>query len=419
MSSHIQTDNPRSRGWEHTLFQAADKISLSPALYDTINKRYNTLQGILRASDDPILKNVHVFHQGSIRLRTAINPHGRSGELGTVDADAVVWLENAGNASAEEVLHAIERRFKDGVRVEAPVTPLRRGIRIIYADENPGFHIDITPARNTTFNSSTLGHGRLVVPDRDLKEWKASAPIDYCTWLERVAAMSLPISERMVLSEEALVYDDVSQEEMPSYAAYADGNVLRAAIKLLKRNRDIWADENPDLCKFRPISALITTLAGRSYEDIAQDRSFHFRRPLDALLAVVRTMPDFIGGSPGNWKVNNPADGEENFAEKWNRSDGQKYHDAFFSWHEHALRSFQIGLHEQVSMEHYHEEVSRAFGVERSFLDDVTGRMPNNWDLPGRADGITRSSLALSALSGRSVAGNGKQSDLDPVDRLG
>ncbi len=419
MSSLIQTDNPRSRSWELTLFQAADKISLSPALYDTINKRYNTLQEILRASDDPILKNVHVFHQGSIRLRTAIKPHGRSGELGTVDADAVVWLENAGNASAEEVLRAIERRFKEGVRVDAPVEPLRRGIRIVYADENPGFHIDVTPARNTAFNPNTLGHGRLVVPDRDLKDWKASAPIDYCTWLEKVAEMSLPISERVVLSEEALVYDEVSQEEMPSYASYVDGNVLRAAIKLLKRNRDTWADENPDQCDYRPISALITTLAGLSYEHIAQDRSFHFRRPLDALLAVVRTMPDFIDGSPGRWEVLNPADREENFAEKWNRPDGQKYRDAFLGWHKHALGSFQIGLNEQVSMEHYQEEVSRAFGVEKSFLDDVTGGMPKNWDLPGRADGTTRSSLALSALSGPSVAGHRKQSDLDPVDRLG
>ena len=104
MSLLAETENPRSRGWERTLFQAAQKISLSPSLYDTINQRYNTLQEILRASDDPILKSVHVFHQGSIRLRTAIKPHGRSGELGTVDADAVVWLENAGNASSEDVL---------------------------------------------------------------------------------------------------------------------------------------------------------------------------------------------------------------------------------------------------------------------------------------------------------------------------
>lgn len=419
MNLLVSSENPRSRGWERTLFQAAAKISLSPSLYDTINQRYDTLQEILRASDNPILKNVHVFHQGSIRLRTAIKPHGQSGELGTVDADAVVWLENAGNASAEDVLGAIEDRFKDGVRVEAPIEPLRRGIRIVYADENPGFHIDVTPARNTPLNPSTLGQGRLLVPDRDLKAWKASAPIDYCIWLEKVAALSLPISERVMMSEEALVYDEVSQEEMPSYAAYTDGNVLRAAIKLLKRNRDTWADEHPDQCDYRPISALITTLAGLSYERIAQDRSFHFQRPLDALIAVVRTMPSFIKGSPGQWEVLNPADREENFAEKWNRPDGKKYREAFLGWHQHALGSFQIGLHEQASMESYQEEVSRAFGVEKGFLDAVTSQMPKNWDLPGRADGFTRSSLALSALSGTSVAGRGKQSDLDPVDRLG
>lgn len=419
MNMLTEVQDPRARSWEHVLFKAADEISLSPALYEKINDRYNTLQDILRAAAAPLLKDAHVFPQGSIRLRTAIMPDGKSEELDTVDADAVVWLEYADDASAEDVFKAIEERFTDGTRVQAPIEPLRRGIRIIYSDENPGFHIDVTPARNTFGNAKDCGHGRLVVPDRQAKGWKASAPIDYCSWLEGIAELSLPIAKGLALSVEARAEDGTSQEDLPSYADYADRNVLRAAIKLLKRNRDRWADDNPDQCEDRPISAVLTTLAARAYQEIATDPSKRFMRPIDALLAVVKAMPDHIEGYRGNWKVPNPADPEENFAEKWNRPGGEKCRKAFDEWHTQSVSAFNLGLQEQASMESFREEVSGAFGVGKTFVKDAVDELPANWNLPGRAKGVTRSSQLLAAFSGAAVAGQESQADVQPVKRLG
>lgn len=419
MNMLIDIRDPRGQSWEHVLFKAADEISLSPALYEKINARYNTLQGILRSADNPILKDAHVFPQGSIRFRTATMPNGTTKELDTVDADAVVWLEYADEASADEVLEAIEERFSDGSRVQAPIHPLRRGIRITYADDKPGFHIDVTPARNVATNHADCGHGRLIVPDRETQGWKASAPIDYCSWLEGVAELSLPIAKGLSLSLEARAEDGTSQEDLPSYAEYADGNVLRAAIKLLKRNRDTWAENNPDQCEDRPISAVITTLAGRAYQEIAKDPNKRFYRPIDALLAVVEAMPDHIKGNRGNWEVLNPADHGENFAEKWNRPGGERYRDAFDDWHGQATKAFTLGLREQASMESFREEVSKAFGVGKSFIKDAVDELPANWNLPGRAQGVTRSSQLLEVFSGAAVASQKSQADIQPVKRLG
>lgn len=418
MNMLIEVQDPRARSWEHVLFRAADEISLSKALYEKINDRYNTIQTVLRSADSPLLKEAHVFPQGSIRFRTAIMPDGESDELNTVDADAVVWLEYAGAASAEEVLRAIEERFTDGTRVEAPIEPLRRGIRIIYADENPGFHIDVTPARNTVGNDEDCGLGWLVVPDRQAKNWKASAPIDYCSWLENVAELSLPVEKSLSFTE-ARAEDGISQENLPSYEDYADRNVLRAAIKLLKRNRDKWADDNPDLCDDRPISAVITTLAGRAYEEIANDPNKRFLRPIDALLAVVKAMPLYIQGHQGNWTVPNPAHPDENFAEKWNRPGGEKCRKAFDDWHSQAVTAFNLGLQEQASAESFRQGVSKAFGVGKTFVKDAVDELPGNWSLPGQAKGVTRSSLLLSALSGAAVAGQESQAGIHPVNRLG
>ncbi|KAF1003704.1 MAG: hypothetical protein GAK28_04471 [Luteibacter sp.] len=108
---NLRFDETQLKSWEATLFEAAHAISLPESLYNTISERYGTLEGILQAADDPILRRAHVFPQGSIRLRTAIKPApGATGDLGTVDADAVVWLEHANDADHDHVLKAITER---------------------------------------------------------------------------------------------------------------------------------------------------------------------------------------------------------------------------------------------------------------------------------------------------------------------
>jgi hypothetical protein len=417
----IRPEETRLQGWEATLFQAAHAISLPEGLYTTITDRYNTLQGILQAADDPILQRAHVFAQGSIRLRTAIKPaRGAEGELATVDADAVIWLEDADDAQSEHVLKAIEKRFTEGSRVETPIQKLRRGIRIVYANEAPGFHIDVTPARNVTANTQSGGHGALQVPDRE-QGWKASSPIAYSDWLHRVGSLSLRVITMEALNFREGVIAKTSQEDMPAYGEYIDANVLRAAIKLLKRHRDLWALRNPELRDYRPISAVLTTLAGRAYEQIAEGASVRMeRRPLDALLELIGLMPTFIKGGPGSWRVLNPVDEGENFAEKWNRPEtGQRYREAFAQWHRAAQASFRLGLEEMSSLESFKEAVSASFGTSRTLIEQVIKDFPATWNLPGVALGTTRSSLVLGALSGSAVAGSSSQSHISPPGRLG
>src|SRR5690606_6520741 len=109
--------------------------------YELINNRYETLLGIIDSGDSEMLEGARIFVQGSIGLGTAIKPL----KDGTVDADAIVWLPNAKNANPDDVLEAIYQRFNEGSKVRAKIEPLRRGIRVVYADESPGFHIDVTP----------------------------------------------------------------------------------------------------------------------------------------------------------------------------------------------------------------------------------------------------------------------------------
>ncbi|APP00447.1 nucleotidyltransferase [Xanthomonas perforans] len=417
----LLSDYDSKRGsWEYFLLRAAREISLSERQYDKINARYEVLEGILNAATSPLLHSAHIFVQGSIGLRTTIKPvNGAPADLGTVDADAIVWLPNAGGASAQSVLDEIQKRIEDGTRVDAKVEKLRRGVRIIYADETPGFHIDITPARAIHGNQETHGKGKLEVPDRELQAWKASSPIPYLGWLEQASEKQISLESTQVLATRAIAMDEATQAPLPDYEKYIDNDPLRATIKLLKRHRDEWAIRNNDP-SHRPISAVITTLATRAYEEVAAESSRHPRRPLDAIVEIVTKMSSYVQHVGGKYLVCNPKDDAENFAEKWNRpSEGSLYVNAFRKWHEDAKNSITLGLQEFPSLESFNEAVKERFALGSTFVASVNNEIPANWTLPGRKLGHTRNVSMIGSVFGSGVAGNQAQDGAGSPERLG
>lgn len=416
-----QFDSTQLQSWELLLLRATKEMSLSSAQYTTIEGRYATLQEILAASSHPLLQGAHVFVQGSIELRTTIKPaSGATGAMGTVDADAVVWLPNAADASAADVLRVIEDRFRAGTRVDSPIVQLRRGIRIEYADETPGFHIDVTPARCAPGNLDCNGVGALEVPDRHLG-WKASSPRDYSDWLQFVSMTRIAVEGLDLLKSRGVVLAEATQDPMPDYDEYVDGNPLRAAVKLLKRHRDVWAIRNRREDE-RPISAIITTLATRSYEEMASRGETASLRPIEIILKLVAGMNRFIEINPrSGYQVLNPTNPGENFAEKWNRpgEEGVSYRTAFDDWHVQAVADLKLGLMDLGSDGALRDRLTERFAITGSMVRDVILDFPGNWTMPGRARGYTRAAASLAALAGSHAASSASQSDVVPTGRLG
>ncbi|MDF5882563.1 nucleotidyltransferase [Pseudomonas aeruginosa] len=353
-----------------------------------------------------------------MRLKTTIKPvSGAPEDLDTIDADAIIWLPHAQGAGAQEVLDAIEERFKAGSRVQEEIKQLRRGIRIIYADENPGFHIDVTPARAINGNSQGNGEGKLEVPDR-VTGWKASSPIPYSNWLQVASKQTISL-EHLAVAKSQRAFDAATQDPLPQYEDYLDQDPLRATIKLLKRHRDEWAirTKNAD---HRPISAVITTLATHAYLEVAKESQTAPLKPLDAILEIVRRMPDHVKRQGNECLVCNPADNGENFAEKWNRPlDGHRYRRAFEEWHENASASVSLGLESFESAEAFAKAVKENFGMGPTFISTVNSEIPSNWTMPGRPDGTTRNSTSMGALFGGFSGTASSQEDVKPVGRLG
>lgn len=414
----MNNEQTKRGSWEHFLLRAAREISLSEAQYEKIEDRYSQLERILNTSDNPLLAEAHIFVQGSMRLKTTIKPvSGAPEDLDTIDADAIIWLPHAKGAGAQEVLDAIEERFEAGSRVQEKIKQLRRGIRIIYADENPGFHIDVTPARAINGNSQGNGEGKLEVPDR-VTGWKASSPIPYSDWLQVASKQTISL-EHLAVAKSQRALDAATQDPLPQYEDYLDQDPLRATIKLLKRHRDEWAIRTKNADR-RPISAVITTLATHAYLDVAKESEATPLRPLDAILEIVRRMTDHIKHRGNQCFVCNPADSDENFAEKWNRPlDGQRYRQAFQEWHESASASVSLGLESFESAEAFAKAVKENFGIGPAFILAVNNEIPSNWTMPGRPDGTTRNSTSMGALFGGLSGTAGSQEDVKPVGRLG
>jgi len=406
--------------WELMLLETAKDISLTEPQYQKIENRYTVLLDILKGTSDPLLADAHIFVQGSIGQKTTIKPAPQAeGGLDTIDADAIVLLPHTQGKDPLVVLDTLKKRFQEGSRVSSDIQELNRGVRIIYADEKPKFHIDVTPARCAPNNTSEEGMGLLEVPDRKTFSWKCSSPRSYAAWLDDVAAKRLIIkSENYALDA---VFAEAKQDPMPDYFDYVYNTALHAVIKILKRHRDIWTIKNGNE-EYRPISVILTTLATHAYSSLVMESQNAPIRYIDAIFEIAKRMPNFIQNDSGEFKVLNPCDSGENFAEKWNRKDGEgeKYRDAFNKWHVQALSDLELGYQSYENVDTFAEEMKDRFGVTKTLVESTIDRLPKNASIPGLPKGTTRNKLAFGILTGAPVNGEASQNDIDPLnDRLG
>lgn len=413
----LAQDETQINSWELMLLTAAKKISLSEPQYTEIEKRYARLEEILNKSQDPCLSNAHIFIQGSISTKTAIKPAPEAkDDMATIDADALILLPNASNYGSAYTLQAVESLFEKENLTKQKIKQLRRGIRVRYADESPGFHIDITPAIKDPNNIEADGYGHLLVPDRE-DGWKASAPRSYASWLEDASKNKINLIFKSTYSFDGMEsLNEARQDPLPEYKDYSISNPLAATVKLLKRHRDLWAIRTSNESN-RPISAIISTLASQAYIDIATKSQSRPLRPLEAMISIISSMRNYIIREHDFYYVKNPCHQNENFAEKWNRYDGESYVNSFMQWHAAILTDIVLGLTDWGNQEEFESQFNLKFGVPKNIVHEIVReKIKGNWTLPGRSKGVNSNVLLTSSLGLISTEAN---SNTKVVGRLG
>lgn len=330
------------------LERICQELELTPTQFDTAKKRYEAVGRYLTEADSPLLITSEIYPQGSISIGTTVKPLGREEH----DIDLVCLVPSLAPAAPPDFLKKLigdrlssNRLYKD-ILEEKP-----RCWRINYANE---FHLDITPA----IPNPACCNGGELVPDKKLKEWKASNPRGYRKQFEQRAKL-----QPLILLQKAEFAARRAQiEELPEPTKFK--GLLKRCVQICKRHRDLWFDGS----ELAPISIIITTLAARSYAFCVANHTYETE--LDVLLDVIRRLPQFIETKIENGQtkyfIMNETTAGENFAEKWNQDPRRAR--AFFKWH-HRIHSNIESFISQEGLDSLQKSMSKSFG------ESVVGRV--------------------------------------------
>jgi len=291
-----------------------EHLELSRTQYEEAKTRYEGVGRWLAESSHPALAGVSIYVQGSTAIGTTVKPIGRNEH----DVDLIARLMSVARVySPALVKQLVGDRLKEHGAYERLLAEMCRCWRLDYANE---FHLDITPS---VPNPNCLNDGELV-PDKELREWKASNPRGYKALFDKRAALAprLRVYKSVFATDEAA---RASVEPYPETGGFK--GILRRTVQVAKRHRDVHFERRPNECA--PISVIVTTLLALSYERCVVHREYDDE--LDLLVDVIAGMTDFIQFDGLRWYIWNETTEDENFAEKWNMHPERAA--SFFSWH--------------------------------------------------------------------------------------
>jgi hypothetical protein len=251
-------------------------------------------------------ENWSIYPQGSFNLGTVVRPADPDGEY---DIDLVcLWGAAPGDLDPQMLKDKVgamlvgymtwksDQQAADG---PADCVPSRRCWTLHYLDE--GFHMDILPAAPDALPSIRL-------TDETIAGWCYSNPIGYAQWFRSR-------SEEMIVKL-AKAAREANVDDVPEWRVRT---TLQRLVQVLKWHCAAFFADQTDS---RPPSILITTLAAQAY----RGESNLFAATLDA----IQRMGSLVEQRDGRWWVANPAEGRENFADKWNDYPERRQH--FKTW---------------------------------------------------------------------------------------
>lgn len=275
---------------------------------------------------------ISILPQGSVSTKTLVrSPNG--GEKFDIDAVCQVDISRVEATdpmgffgSIGRALEALEAKAK---RRCWNIPFLRRPF---YLEFTPSVPLGSIPAQTLQsmaprYRASRYAHTALAVVDTPTRSWKTSNPAGICQWVDDTAKRPLI----RLIKMEAYAEDraKASVAPVPDQAVEIT-DTLRVAIRLFKRHRDMCVRRGIIEADSKPISIIIVTLLTSCYEGLA-DLNRSFEHPVQLLDELATLMPYLILKSDGKYQVDNPTVEGENFAEKWNDDDGERYR-SFMNW---------------------------------------------------------------------------------------
>jgi len=316
--------------------QLYKELDIPENYYEKANTSYTSFNSWLDRDDSSLRKyEPEIYLQGSFKLGTVIKPVG---ENDSYDIDMVCKFNNLSKQtiSQKDLKTLLGKEVKSYAKSKNMINEPKNGKRcwtLNYHDEAK-FHMDILPCVDDSkkfidqleiykYAESTSYKERAVaITDKRSEgyetisnDWEISNPQGYYLWFQEQSNF---IEKRAMLAEKF----QMKAEELKEYKVKTP---LQKTIQILKRHRDIMFENNPDQ---KPSSIIISTLAAKAYNGGDNLR--------DVLKFVLNNMAKYIEVIDGEYKVLNPVNPLENFADKWNEKQTLKNH--FDNWLKEAKK---------------------------------------------------------------------------------
>jgi len=348
------------------LEEILEAIEIPPSAYGLAEQRYESLlKWFKRPGSELESFDVLVYPQGSFRLGLVIRPLIPGADF---DLDLVCRIAAAkAHCTQKEIKDMVGREIKAYSTAQSfkkePEEKRRCWTQQYQEVGQLGFHMDVLPAvpetevvieavRQTGAERHLAEH-MLAITDQESitysvnhPNWPNSNPKGYALWLETCMNKGGLVAEaklryRMGLSDQ--VRAEVESEDIPPYRV---NTLLQQVIKLLKQHRDQMFREDADS---KPISIIITTLAGHAYEGETNLKA--------ALDGALNRMGNYVRAEKP--RIPNPVTPQEDFTDRWNNHLEQ----CFWNWLAAAQTHFrQLGALNTVTS--LREHVTRNFGVD-------------------------------------------------------
>lgn len=344
------------------------EIDLPERAYELAASRYKDLATWIARPDSELAPyDSHVFVQGSFALGTAIRPINE-GEEYDLDFTCKLRRDVSRDTHTQQQVKALLGRELDAYRkarqIQKPLEEKNRCWRLEYRDELP-FHMDVVPGIRADENRRTVLRERMEVAGvnaaiaqeaarralwvTDIRDpqyrllnpnWPSSNPGGYQLWF----------TSRLQEVRKG-VFAEARVDPVPVFRSKAP---LQQIVQLLKRHRDLMFKGSPDR---KPVSVILTTVAGSAYQ-AGDSLSATMTKVLDAFEWIRSSNTD---------EILNPVNPNENFADRWTRSDCThlQLKANFHAWINEARRDFGTIMSAE-SAQRFVEAANDAFAVKLS-----------------------------------------------------
>ncbi|ABR46435.1 hypothetical protein Amet_0200 [Alkaliphilus metalliredigens QYMF] len=350
--------------------QLYKELDIPESYYEKANTSYSSFSNWLGRDDSTLREHQpQIFLQGSFKLGTVIKPIG---ENDSYDIDMVCKFNNLSKQeiSQKELKTLLGQEVTTYAKSKGMINEPKNGKRcwtLNYHDEAK-FHMDILPcvddskkfidqleifkyAETTSYKERAIAitDKRSEAYNMISNDWEISNPQGYYLWFQEQSNF---IEKRAMLAEKF----QMKAEELKEYKVKTP---LQKTIQILKRHRDIMFKDNPEK---KPSSIIISTLAAKAYRGGDNIR--------DVLKYVVDNMNGYIQEINGEYRILNPVNPLENFADKWNGDQSLKNH--FDTWLKEAKKSL-TPYNESIDIygDDFQKKISEQLGISEAKSKDL------------------------------------------------